>query len=59
MRRRNAIEPFIGHLKSDGLLERSHLRRANGDAINVALAATGHNPAPAGLAQTSFRYGAA
>ena len=43
MRRRNAIEPVIGHLKSDGLLERNHLRGANGDAINVVLAAAGHN----------------
>ena len=43
MRRRNAIEPVIGHLKSDGLLERNHLRGASGDAINVILAAAGHN----------------
>jgi IS5 family transposase len=43
MRRRNAIEPVIGHLKSDGLLERNHLRGATGDAINVVLAAAGHN----------------
>jgi len=43
MRRRNAIEPVIGHLKSDGLLERNHLRGANGDAINVVLAAAGQN----------------
>jgi IS5 family transposase len=43
MRRRNAIEPVIGHLKSDGLLERNHLRGVNGDAINVVLAAAGHN----------------
>ena len=43
MRRRNAIEPVIGHLKSDGLLERNHLRGASGDAINVVLAAAGHN----------------
>jgi IS5 family transposase len=43
MQRRNAIEPVIGHLKSDGLLERNHLRGANGDAINVVLAAAGHN----------------
>ena len=43
MRRRNAIEPVIGHLKSDGLLERNHLRGATGDAINVVLAAAGQN----------------
>jgi IS5 family transposase len=33
----------LSHLKSDGLLERNHLRGANGDAINVVLAAAGHN----------------
>jgi IS5 family transposase len=27
LRRRNAIEPIIGHTKSDGLLERNHLGR--------------------------------
>ncbi|MFZ4687457.1 MAG: IS5 family transposase [Hyphomonadaceae bacterium] len=43
MRRRNAIEPVIGHLKSDGLLERNHLRGATGDAINIVLAAAGQN----------------
>jgi IS5 family transposase len=30
-------------MKSDGLLERNHLRGANGDAIDVVLAAAGHN----------------
>lgn len=43
MRRRNAIEPVIGHLKSGGLLERNHLKGAVGDAINAVLAAAGHN----------------
>lgn len=43
MRRRNAIEPIIGHMKSDGLLERNHLRGTEGDAINAILAAAGHN----------------
>jgi len=43
LRRRNAIEPVIGHLKSDGLLERNHLAGAAGDAINAILAAAGHN----------------
>ena len=42
-RRRNAIEPVIGHMKEDGLLERSHLAGADGDAINVILCAAGHN----------------
>lgn len=43
MRRRSAIEPVIGHLKEDGHLERNHLARAEGDAINAILSAAGHN----------------
>ena len=43
LRRRNAIEPVIGHLKSDGLLERNHLKGPEGDAINAILVAAGHN----------------
>jgi IS5 family transposase len=43
LRRRNAVEPVIGHLMSDGLLERNHLAGAAGDAINAVLAAAGHN----------------
>ena len=43
LKRRNAIEPIIGHTKSDGLLERNHLAGATGDAINAILVAAGHN----------------
>ena len=43
MRRRSAIEPIIGHVKSDGLLERNHLAGARGDAINAILVGAGHN----------------
>ena len=43
LRRRNAVEPVIGHLKADGLLERNRLAGAAGDAINAVLAAAGHN----------------
>jgi len=42
-RRRSAIEPVIGHMKSDGHLGRNFLRGTEGDAINVILAAAGHN----------------
>ena len=42
-RRRSAIEPVIGHLKSDGLLGRNFLLGTQGDATNVILAAAGHN----------------
>jgi transposase, IS5 family len=43
LRRRNAVEPVIGHLKSDGLVERNRLAGNVGDAINAILAAAGHN----------------
>jgi IS5 family transposase len=42
-RRRNAIEPVIGHMKSDGHLGRNFLRSTEGDSTNVILAAAGHN----------------
>jgi transposase, IS5 family len=42
-RRRSAIEPVIGHMKSDGHLGRNFLRGTEGDAINLVLAAAGHN----------------
>ena len=43
LRRRSAIEPIIGHMKSDGHLGRCHLKGRDGDAINVILTAVGHN----------------
>ena len=43
MRRRNAIEPVLGHMKTDGLLERNHLQGPEGDAVNAILCAIGHN----------------
>ena len=43
MRRRNAVEPVIGHMKGDGLLERNHLAGPEGDATNAILCAAGHN----------------
>lgn len=42
-RRRSSIEPVIGHLKHDGLLERNHLAGPQGDAINAIVCAAGHN----------------
>jgi IS5 family transposase len=42
-RRRNAIEPVIGHMKSDGHLGRNFLLGPEGDAANLILAAAGHN----------------
>ena len=43
LKRRNAIEPVIGHMKNDGLLRRNHLKGATGDAINVILCGAGQN----------------
>ena len=42
-RRRSAIEPKIGHLKSDHRMDRCFLARLAGDAINAVLAAAGSN----------------
>lgn len=43
LRRRSAIEPIIGHLKTDGHLGRCYLKGRAGDAANVILSAVGHN----------------
>jgi len=43
LRRRSAIEPVIGHLKSDGHLGRNFLRGRHGDRNNAVLSAIGHN----------------
>ncbi len=43
LKRRNAIEPIIGHMKSDGLLHRNQLKGTAGDAINVLLCGAGQN----------------
>lgn len=42
-KRRSAIEPKIGHLKSDHRMGRCFLRGLHGDAINAVLAAAGSN----------------
>ncbi len=43
MRRRSAVEPVIGHLKSDHRMNRNHLAGTVGDAVNAVLAAAGYN----------------
>jgi len=43
LKRRNAIEPIIGHMKNDGLLGRNYLKGTQGDAINVILCGAGQN----------------
>jgi transposase, IS5 family len=43
MRRRSAVEPVIGHLKSEHRMDRNYLWYRQGDAINAVLAAAGYN----------------
>ena len=43
LRRRSAIEAAIGHMKTDGHLERNFLHRHHGDHANVVLSAVGYN----------------
>jgi IS5 family transposase len=43
IRRRSAIEPTIGHMKTDGKLGRNWLKGALGDAIHAVLCGAGHN----------------
>ena len=42
-KRRSAIEPIIGHLKSDNRMDRNYLKSAEGDKINAILAGCGYN----------------
>ena len=41
--RRSAIEPAIGHMKSDGRLGRNWLKGTLGDALHAVLCGAGHN----------------
>ena len=43
LKRRQAIEPLIGHMKYDGKLGRNYLRGKLGDHLNVVLCGIGHN----------------
>ncbi|MBV9560676.1 MAG: IS5 family transposase, partial [Bradyrhizobium sp.] len=43
LRRRSAIEPVIGHLKSEHRMDRNYLWYRQGDANNAVLAAAGYN----------------
>jgi IS5 family transposase len=43
LRRRSAIEPEIGHMKTDGRLARCPLKGVFGDAIFAVLCGCGHN----------------
>ena len=43
LRRRSAIEPVIGHCKTDGHLGRNFLKGRDGDHINAVMSAVGYN----------------
>ena len=43
LKRRNAVEPIIGHLKTDNGMDRNYLMGEGGDRINAILAACGFN----------------
>jgi IS5 family transposase len=43
LRRRSAIEPVIGHCKTDGHLGRNFLHGRRGDQINAVMSAVGYN----------------
>lgn len=43
LKRRNAIEPIIGHAKSDHHLGRNYLKGTLGDKINAILSGVGYN----------------
>jgi IS5 family transposase len=43
LKRRQAIEPTIGHMKNDGLLDKNWLKGSVGDAMHAVLCGAGHN----------------
>ena len=43
IRRRTAIEPAIGHMKTDGKLDRNWLKGVLGAAMRAVLCGAGHN----------------
>ena len=43
LKRRSAIEPVIGHMKTEGKLDRNYLAGELGDKINALLCGAGHN----------------
>ncbi len=43
LKRRQAFEPIIGHLKADHRMDRCHLKGSEGDALYAVLCAAGYN----------------
>lgn len=55
LKRRNAVEPVIGHMKNDGRLGRNFLKGEAGDAVNALLCGAGYNLRKI-LRQLAFLY---
>jgi hypothetical protein len=43
LKRRQAIEPIIGHLKADHRMDRCHIKGSEADALHAVLCAAGYN----------------
>jgi transposase, IS5 family len=43
LKRRQVVEPMIGHMKADGLLDRNWLKGELGDALHAVMCGAGHN----------------
>lgn len=43
LKQRQSVEPIIGHMKSDGLLDKNWHKGALGDAMHAVLCGVGHN----------------
>ncbi len=43
VKRRQAIEPIIGHIKADHRMDRCHLKGSEGDAMHPVLCSAGYN----------------
>jgi IS5 family transposase len=46
MKRRAAVEPIIGHLKTEHRMDRTYLKGHLGDRNNVVITAAGYNSGP-------------
>jgi IS5 family transposase len=44
LKRRQVVEPVIGHMKTDGMLDRNWLKRELGDALHAVMCGAGYYP---------------